>query len=200
MLSRHHAFTSATVIGGKDLIAEQAFIKAINIVVCTPGRLLQHLNESENFDTSNLKMLVIDEADQCLSKDFSAQVNAILEELPKHRQTLLFSATQTRDIQDLIRSGCTKPVFVSTHEHTSVSTPVLLKQSYMICESHGKLDFLVSFLRNHKKKKVLVFMASSKQVRNSVMNIIGTKRSCSLSAMIILSIRIINIFLSIKYI
>jgi len=165
LVGHFHTFSSAAVIGGKDLMAEKQSISRLNIVVCTPGRLLQHLRESEALDLSKLKMLVIDEADQCLSQEFSRQVDAILEELPKNRQTLLFSATQTRNVSDLLRSGCKSPRFISTIHNSDVSTPVMLKQSYMVIEAHQKLNFLYNFVKTHVKKKILVFVATSKQVK-----------------------------------
>ena len=65
-----HDLSAGLVIGGKDLKFEQERIRGMNILVCTPGRLLQHMNESEGLDTSNLKILVIDEVDRILDMGF----------------------------------------------------------------------------------------------------------------------------------
>lgn len=75
----------------------------MNILIATPGRLLQHMDQTHTFDWSNLQVLVLDEADRILDMGFSKTVDAIIQELPKSRQTLLFSATQTSDIQTLAR-------------------------------------------------------------------------------------------------
>ena len=104
----------------------------INLLVATPGRLLQHMDETPNFDTTNVRILgacgharpcrrpprrgltrapaphrheppVLDEADRILDLGFEKTLNAILENLPKSRQTLLFSATQTKSVRDLAR-------------------------------------------------------------------------------------------------
>lgn len=70
-----HDLSAGLVIGGKDLKYEQERIRGMNILICTPGRLLQHMNESEGLDTSNLKMLVIDEVDRILDMGFKDTVD-----------------------------------------------------------------------------------------------------------------------------
>ena len=65
----------------------------MNILICTPGRLLQHMNQSEGFDPSILKMLVFDEVDRILDKGFKDTIDQIMKNLPKGTQTMLFSAT-----------------------------------------------------------------------------------------------------------
>lgn len=71
----------------------------LNILVCTPGRLLQHMDETPGFDPTNLQVLVLDEADRTLDMGFSKTMDAILANLPAQRQTMLFSATQTKSIK-----------------------------------------------------------------------------------------------------
>ena len=65
-----HDLSAGLIIGGKDLKYEQERIKNMNILICTPGRLLQHMNESEGMDTSALKVLIIDEVDRLLDMGF----------------------------------------------------------------------------------------------------------------------------------
>ncbi|VDP09613.1 unnamed protein product [Soboliphyme baturini] len=114
----------------KDTKFEKLTINQTNIIVCTPGRLLQHMDETPFFDCSDLQMLVLDEADRILDMGFERQVNAVVENFPKSRQTLLFSATQTKSIKDLARLSLTEPVYVSVHEHAQFSTPAKLKQVF----------------------------------------------------------------------
>jgi ATP-dependent RNA helicase DDX10/DBP4 len=164
-VGRFHEFSAGLVIGGKDLAFERDRMATCNIVVCTPGRLLQHMDENPQFDASQLQLLVLDEADRCLEMGFAAQMNAILANLPSEaRQTLLFSATQTRSVKDLARCGLSKPVLISVHEHASKATPDELVEHYMVCPLDQKIDILWSFIKNHRKKKVLVFLQSCKQV------------------------------------
>jgi len=84
------------ILGGKDLKFERKRLDQCNIMICTPGRLLQHMDENPLFDCSNLLVLVLDEADRCLDMGFEHTMNGIIENLPIERQTLLFSATQTK--------------------------------------------------------------------------------------------------------
>ena len=83
---------------------------------------------------------MLDEADRCLDLGFSAAINSIVSCVPAERQTLLFSATQTRNIADLARLSLTNPVLVSVHENASVTTPENLRQSYIVAEVEHKVS------------------------------------------------------------
>ncbi|XP_064433557.1 probable ATP-dependent RNA helicase DDX10 isoform X3 [Mirounga angustirostris] len=115
-VGKNHDFSAGLIIGGKDLKHEAERINNINILVCTPGRLLQHMDETICFHATNLQMLVLDEADRILDMGFADTVNAIIENLPKKRQTLLFSATQTKSVKDLARLSLKNPEYVWVHE------------------------------------------------------------------------------------
>ncbi|CAG8487655.1 8423_t:CDS:10 [Paraglomus occultum] len=158
-----HSFSAGLIIGGKNVRIEQERIQRMNILICTPGRLLQHMDQTVGFDCANLQMLVLDEADRILDMGFRKTVNAIIENLPKERQTLLFSATQTKDVKDLARLSLTDPEYVSVDELSEHATPKRLKQHYLICELPEKLDFLFSFIKTHLDAKILVFLSSCKQ-------------------------------------
>ena len=160
-----HDFSAGLVIGGKSLQSEQECIRHTNIVVCTPGRLLQHMDETANFHCTSLKLLVLDEADRILDLGFQHTVNAIVENLPAERQTLLFSATQTKSVRDLARLSLHDPEYVAVHEHSQSSTPHRLVQSYLVCELPHKLNTLYSFVKSHLSCKMIVFMSSCKQVK-----------------------------------
>lgn len=108
--------------------------------------------------------VVLDEADRILDLGFQKTVNAILEHIPCERQTLLFSATQTKSVRDLARLSLKNPEYVAVHEKADTSTPDSLQQNYLVCELHEKLDVLYSFLKTHLQSKILVFLSSCKQV------------------------------------
>lgn len=160
-----HLFAAGLVIGGKSLQEERAALARMNIVVCTPGRILQHLSQTAAFSVDNLRMLVLDEADRILDMGFQKDVDAIVEYLPPSRQTLLFSATQTKRVSDLARLSLRNPEYISVHEAASSSTPKTLQQNYLLTALPEKLDTLWSFLQSSKKSKILVFLSSGKQVR-----------------------------------
>ncbi|MES1918914.1 ATP-dependent RNA helicase dbp4 [Bonamia ostreae] len=98
----NHSFSACLAIGGLSkgnaMNREKNLISRINILICTPGRLLQHMNETADFSCDNLRMLVLDEADRLLEMGFEREIKAILDNLPPVRQTLLFSATQNLNI------------------------------------------------------------------------------------------------------
>ncbi|EEP75475.1 hypothetical protein UREG_00321 [Uncinocarpus reesii 1704] len=137
----------------------------MNILVCTPGRMLQHMDQTAAFVTDHIQMLVLDEADRIMDMGFQSTVDAIVEHLPKERQTMLFSATQTKKVSDLARLSLRDPEYISVHDTASSATPASLQQHYVVTPLPEKLDTLWSFIRSTLKSKILVFFSSSKQVR-----------------------------------
>ncbi|XP_018371980.1 PREDICTED: probable ATP-dependent RNA helicase DDX10 [Trachymyrmex cornetzi] len=164
-VGQYHSISAGLIIGGKDLKFERKRMDQCNIVICTPGRLLQHMDENPLFNCVNMQILVLDEADRCLDMGFEKTMNSIIENLPPKRQTLLFSATQTKSVKDLARLSLKDPLYVSVHEHSAHTTPEGLQQSYIICSLEDKLAMLWSFIRNHMKQKIIVFFSSCKQVK-----------------------------------
>lgn len=136
-----------------------------NIIICTPGRLLQHMDENPIFDCTQMQILVLDEADRCLDLGFSETMNGIIENLPIERQTLLFSATQTKSVKDLARLSLKSPVYIAPHDKSESTTPTSLQQNYVVVSQEDKLTMLWSFIKNHLKQKSIVFMSSCKQVK-----------------------------------
>ncbi|XP_029458335.1 probable ATP-dependent RNA helicase DDX10 isoform X2 [Rhinatrema bivittatum] len=164
-VGKNHEFSAGLIIGGKDLKQESERINRTNILVCTPGRLLQHMDETSYFHASSLHMLILDEADRILDMGFAETMNAIVENLPQKRQTLLFSATQTKSVKDLARLSLKDPEYVWVHEKAKFSTPATLEQKFVVCDLQQKVNLLYSFLRSHLKKKSIVFFASCKEVQ-----------------------------------
>lgn len=161
-----HGFSAGLVIGGKSLKDERDRLSRMNILVATPGRLLQHLDQTFGFECDHLQVLVLDEADRILDMGFARTLSALLSHLPKSRQTLLFSATQTQSVAQLARLSLKDPAFIGVGEEQSkIDTPGTLSQYYSICELDKKLDVLWSFIKVHLQSKVLVFLSSGKQVR-----------------------------------
>lgn len=164
-IGRYHTFSAGLVIGGKSLQEERERLGRMNILVCTPGRMLQHMDQTAAFEIDNLQMLVLDEADRILDMGFQSTVDAIVEHLPKERQTLLFSATQTKKVSDLARLSLRDPEYVSVHEAAASATPSTLQQNYIVTPLPEKVNTLWSFIRSNLKSKILVFLSSGKQVR-----------------------------------
>jgi ATP-dependent RNA helicase DDX10/DBP4 len=175
-----HVFSAGLVIGGKDVQSEQELINTMNILVATPGRLLQHMDETHGFDCSGLLMLILDEADRMLDMGFEKTMNAIVDNLPKGRQTLLFSATLTKSVKALARLSLNRDAEVIGVHDTSKATmkgadtgdadgkfdmPRKLSHSYMVCELDKKLNVLYSFAKTHLNSKMIVFLSSCKQTK-----------------------------------
>jgi ATP-dependent RNA helicase DDX10/DBP4 len=160
-----HMFAAGLVIGGKSLESERQALTKMNILVGTPGRLLQHLSQTVAFNVDDMKMLVLDEADRILDMGFQKDVDAIIDYLPKERQTLLFSATQSKRVSDLARLSLHEPEYISVHAEDKSATPNSLKQNYIICPIEEKLDTLWSFIQASKKSKIVCFFSSTKMVR-----------------------------------
>ncbi|XP_075983956.1 putative ATP-dependent RNA helicase DDX55 homolog [Anticarsia gemmatalis] len=155
--------TLAVLVGGRAVDGDVETIqKGAQIVVCTPGRLEDLLAERKQLNLAGrmreLEILVLDEADRLLDLGFSATLTTILQYLPRQRRTGLFSATQTKELQDLVRAGLRNPVVVSVKEKSTISTPILLENYYVIVEPQDKFLFLLNFLRNRKITKGLFFL------------------------------------------
>ncbi|KAI0398520.1 DEAD-domain-containing protein [Xylariaceae sp. FL0594] len=164
-IGRYHSLSAGLVIGGKSLQDEAERLHRMSILVCTPGRMLQHLDSTSGLQVDNLQILVLDEADRILDMGFKSAVDALVEHLPKERQTLLFSATQSRKVSDLSRLSLKDPEYISVHESAASSTPESLQQHYLVTPLASKMNTLYGFIKANLKSKILVFFSAGKQVR-----------------------------------
>lgn len=175
--------THGLVMGGANRRAEaERLLKGVNLLVATPGRLLDHLNNTPGFVTRNLAMLVVDEADRILEVGFEEEVRAIVKALPKERQTALFSATQTTRVEDLARLAFRRPpLYVGVDDGAAAATVEGLEQGYCVVPSAARFLLLFTFLRkNAAKKKVIVFFSSCASVKyhSELLNYIDLPVSC----------------------
>lgn len=166
-LMTHHVHTYGLIMGGSNRSAEaQKLTNGINIVVATPGRLLDHMQNTPGFMYKNLQCLVIDEADRILDVGFEEELKQIIKLLPVRRQTMLFSATQTRKVEDLARISLKKePLYVGVDDDKEVATVDGLEQGYVVCPSEKRFLLLFTFLKKNRKKKVMVFFSSCMSVK-----------------------------------
>ncbi|XP_064603082.1 ATP-dependent RNA helicase DDX55-like [Liolophura sinensis] len=168
-------FTRILLIGGNNPQEDLDKLKSqgSHIMVATPGRLVDLLQRSHHgvnlaASVKSLELLVLDEADRLLDMGFEASLNTILSFLPKQRRTGLFSATQTDEVQQLIRAGLRNPVQITVKEKkvTKLSdgvtqrTPSTLQNFYMICESDEKFNQLCHFLKEHQTEKLMMFFST----------------------------------------
>ncbi len=157
--------TSIAVYGGNDadLWSRQknALITGAQVVVATPGRLLQHLSMGY-VNMENLKHLVLDEADRMLDMGFHDDIMQIVSHLPKKRQTLMFSATMPHNIRDLARKLLVKPEEVNI----AMSKPAegILQGAYVVYERQ-KLPLVKHLLRGKELQSILVFSSTKIKVK-----------------------------------
>jgi len=122
--ARHAPIAVAAVFGGVPLDPQEKKLRGgVDVVVATPGRLIDHL-ERQNVVFDDLEVLVLDEADRMLDMGFAPQINRIVSELPKYRQTLLFSATMPPEVEALARKYLRKPVVVQVGVRSAAASTV----------------------------------------------------------------------------
>ncbi|KAF9638658.1 RNA helicase ATP-dependent DEAD-box conserved site [Lasiodiplodia theobromae] len=185
-LMEHHTQTFGIVMGGANRKAEQVKLEkgvnlligkltlfccslqtyrllCTNIVPATPGRLLDHLQNTPGFVFKNLRTLVLDEADRILETGFEDEMRQIV----KVPLTLvaLFSATQTTKVEDLARISLKPgPLFISVDHYKEHATADGLDLGFVVCESDLRFRLLFTFLKKHQKKKIIVFTSSCASV------------------------------------
>lgn len=145
---------TAILIGGEPIHRQQRALKTHpHIIIATPGRLIDHI-ESRGISLANVHILVLDEADRMLDMGFAPQIKKILDEVPKERQTLLFSATMPDDIVKIANKYMSLPLRV---EVAPAGTAVKsVSQEIFFVERGKKLPLLKNIL-NQYKGSVLVF-------------------------------------------
>lgn len=184
-LLKHHYHTYGLIMGGANRNSEAAKLaKGINIVVATPGRLLDHLQNTKDFLYKNLQCLIIDEADRILDVGFEEEMKKIIRLLPKKRQTMLFSATNSKKTDDLVAVALKKePIYIGIEEKNidgSMATVEGLEQGYVVCPSEKRFLLLFTFLKKNRNKKVMVFFSSCMSVKyhNELLNYIDLPVDC----------------------
>jgi len=152
---RHLKLKVVAVFGGLSIRPQIEHLrKRVDILVATPGRLLDHLTQ-RTVDLSGIEILVLDEADRMLDMGFLPDIKRILTFVPKSRQTLLFSATFPNEIRTLAQGLLRNPVTIDVAPRNA---PIdLVDQSVHLCAKGDKRDVLCRLIRNHGWTQVLVF-------------------------------------------
>ncbi|MBI5751989.1 MAG: DEAD/DEAH box helicase [Hydrogenophilales bacterium] len=152
---KHLSLTSMVMFGGVNINPQYKALKGrVDILVATPGRLLDHVGQ-KTVDLSGVEILVLDEADRMLDMGFIRDIRKILALLPKQRQNLLFSATFSDEIKTLADGLLHNPGLVEVARRNAASE--LVEQSvYLVAQDH-KRDFLAHLIKQGDWKQVLVF-------------------------------------------
>jgi ATP-dependent RNA helicase RhlE len=153
--SVHAPVDVAPVYGGVPMEPQVTALRnGVDVVVATPGRLLDHL-ERQNVVFDELEVLVLDEADRMLDMGFAPQIQKVVAQIPDYRQTLLFSATMPPEVEALARKYLRKPVVVQVARRNSTATTVT--HAVYPVPAHRKSELLINVLGQHASETVLVF-------------------------------------------
>jgi ATP-dependent RNA helicase RhlE len=153
--AKHAAVSVIPVYGGVPIEPQERALRAgVDVVVATPGRLLDHLDR-QNVSFDALEFLVLDEADRMLDMGFAPQINRIVAQLPRYRQTLLFSATMPAEVEALSRKYLRKPIVVQVGRRSEAASTVT--HAVYPVPRERKSALLIELLRNDQMDSVLIF-------------------------------------------
>merc|ERR1719517_196186 len=159
----------ATIVGGMDMVSQAIVLaKKPHVIVATPGRLVDHLENTKGFNLKQLKFLVMDEADRILNQDFEVELNKILRCIPADRRSMLFSATMTKKVAKLQRASLKDPVKVEVSG--SYQTVDKLLQYYLFIPLKFKELYLVHIMNEMAGNSFMIFCSTcSATLRLSLM-------------------------------
>ncbi|KAI7685979.1 putative ATP-dependent RNA helicase pitchoune [Sarcoptes scabiei] len=166
-LLKFHKQSYGLIIGGIDRSTEANKLKkGVNIIVATPGRILDHLENTNDFNYKNLQCLIIDEADRLLDIGFEQTIRKILGFFPRKRQTMLFSATMTKETENLIPLALNDPIHIGIESKSDDTATVAgLRQGFVTLTMDKRLPLLFTFIKKNQSKKIMVFFSSCMSVK-----------------------------------
>ena len=166
-LARYTPVKIAAVFGGVAINPQIAAFRDSQVIIATPGRLLDHL-ERGTFRTDGVRFLVFDEADRMFDMGFIKDMERIVRRLPKERQTLLFSATMPPEIKRLASQYQRDPVHVKVHTHVEEH---LLPQFFYRVDQAGKFSLLVHLLKTEDPALAIIFCPTKHGARALARNL-----------------------------
>ncbi len=150
----------ASVYGGVSIDPQVTAIRTAEIIVGTPGRMLDHM-ERRTINFHNVRFLVIDEADRMFDMGFIEDVEKIIRQTPKNRQTMLFSATMPSEVRHIVERHLISPATIKGIVYVDTS---LLRHVYYDVKPHDKFSLLVHLLKQNEEGIALVFCATRREV------------------------------------
>ncbi|KAG9014697.1 nucleolar DEAD-box protein required for synthesis of 60S ribosomal subunit [Tulasnella sp. JGI-2019a] len=152
--------TFALIVGGLPLKTQEATLRARpDIVIATPGRLIDHLHNAPSFNLSAIDILVLDEADRMLSDGFADELKEIIDACPKSRQTMLFSATMTDDVDSLVRLSMNRPVRLFVDPKKTVAR-ALTQEFVRVRKEDDRMAILAAICKRTARNRAIVFFRS----------------------------------------
>ncbi len=164
LIGKYTGLTFAQVVGGIDYKKQaEKLLEGPDVVICTPGRVIDYIKQGV-FNTSGIKIVVVDEADRLFDLGFTQDMRFILKKLPKYniRQTLLFSATLSHKVLELTYDYMNLPEFISVIPDTA--TVENIEQVLYHVGSHEKLNLLLGILKREEWSSILIFTNTKAEV------------------------------------
>jgi ATP-dependent RNA helicase DDX27 len=168
-LASHTDIKFCLAVGGLSLKVQEAELRLRpDVIIATPGRFIDHMRNSPSFTVDTLEILVLDEADRMLEAGFADELNEILTTIPKSRQTMLFSATMTSSVDNLIRVGLNRPVriLVDSQKQT-VGTLVQEFIRLRPGRETKRMGYLLYLCANIYTDRVIVFFRQKKEAHRA---------------------------------
>ncbi|KAI8816054.1 P-loop containing nucleoside triphosphate hydrolase protein [Fimicolochytrium jonesii] len=161
-LAQDTGITFCLAVGGLNGKVQAVELgKRPDVIIATPGRLIDHLQNSKNVSLDSIEILVMDEADRMLEDGFAAELNEIIKNTPKSRQTMLFSATMTDNVDDLIKLSLNRPVRLFVDAATSIASKLV--QEFIRVRAHRETSrpaLLAALCTRTYKQECIVFFRS----------------------------------------
>jgi len=168
-LASHTDIKFCLAVGGLSLKVQEAELRLRpDVIIATPGRFIDHMRNSASFTVDTLEILVLDEADRMLEAGFADELNEILTTIPKSRQTMLFSATMTSSVDNLIRVGLNRPVrlMVDAQKQT-VGTLIQEFIRLRPGRETKRMGYLLYLCANIYTDRVIVFFRQKKEAHRA---------------------------------
>ena len=180
-LNKYTSLSSCLVIGQASIEQQEADLrKGPDIVMATPGRLIDLLKNSRSIDFADLEILIFDEADKLLDMGFKAEIEEIVKLVNKKRQTLLFSATLTKDVNKIVKLALNKPLRVQANPDNRIASH--LKQEVVVLEDESMREAALSYVVDKYYTSQLLIFSRTKRTCHRLAIMLGLmgKKVCEL--------------------
>lgn len=162
------------ILGGLSMKMQEADLRSLpDIVVATPGRMIDHLRNSLSIDLDDLAVLILDEADRLLETGFSAEISELVRMCPKRRQTMLFSATMTEEVDELVKLSLNKPLRLSADPSTKRPTTLTEEVLRIRRSREGNQEAVLLALCSKTFTSKVIIFSGTKQAAHRLKIIFG---------------------------